>query len=1573
MRKPSPQQRFVVEPLEDRIQLAGDLAVLIGADGVSVGVNLPDAGSEPVAVVDQAVADENSQLQQVTRQLFIVDAAIDNHEDLVNQLRAQHGQSQGFDIHVLDAQSDGITQITSILDDHENIGAVHILSHGSSQGVQIGATFLTSENVSGHSIPIGQWSESLSDQADLLIYGCNLAGSEGGQNLINTLSLLTGADVAASTDLTGATALGGDWDLEFQSGSIEALSASGLYSGLLAVQTTVDVVGGDLIVADSLGTNTADLTFTADGTNLTITDNNGDQIDLLDELDGDIGDGTSSVTIALSNFSGGSLNILTHGGSDTLVLGNLQLLAGQSLDLDSGGGGDAVTVVGNVQATGSGSVSLASSGGVVMDLASSISTDDGDISILGNIAQSSSGNFAGLLLNGAVITTGAGSVSLSAFGGDTGTDNIGVHIAAGSIVRSTGTGPAVGTISISGNGGGGTDENHGIRLSGASSVSSAEGNVLLVGLGGGSNNAGKGIFVTGNSLIESTGTGPSAATITLDGTAMDGGGAGNIGTEVNSGAVSSVDGDITLVGVGGDGTGSFNDGVLIFDDVRSSGDGNITITGMAGTGVSSNAGIEIVFAGALVEAVNGNIVLNGTGNGSSASDNDGVVVNLNASVKTTGAGDIDITGIGTSNGIGSGVRVIGGGTVEASGSGTITALGNGMGTSGIDVTANVLANGGDILLTGGSDQVGSVDDDAGVAVDGGTVTTNSTGMITLTGTHSGTGDADGVYLNDGVLRSVNGDIEINGDASDTGEGIQSDGVQLIEAIGTGQIRLNGLAGGTNDDVFLEGMTGNVLGTGGIVINADRFGLQDTGDTLQGSGSLSIIPRTPSTAIGVGGGSGTLNITDDLLASILDGFSSIMIGDITGGIGAVDIDSSLFLDDITIVGGTISVTEINAGPNTVTLIARNGDISDGGDAGRDVSAGTLNATATTGIGSSTNRVETSVGSVDADGGAGGVFIDNDGDLTIDGNLLFQIRGDGGPNAPNGHDKMVVGGLLTLAPAATLNLDFTGLSPGELVPGQEFRIIENQGVGAVTGNFTSFAEGDIVATNVAGSGLDLSISYAGGNDGNDVVLSVDGSTFDFSAASYVVSETDGLQVFSGIEITRTGNIASAASLEVLLTGTTATAGLDFSAGPVAINFDPGDVIATVPITVIGELIVEAEESVSLSMTNISIGSIAGFTQPTAVLSITDNDLAEVSIETIVNGGESGPLDMVFTVSQSAQSSTDTVVELQFSGAAASGFDLDMPPTEVTILAGQTTATISVSVIDDALVEGNESLEVSLSGIRLADSQISIDMAMAKARSIIADDDRNIIPQNEPMRSTTDQGFPMEIPEVSSTRRQFQSQGSETSTTQREGVFNNRNVIEDGDVNTPENQAIDSEAFYENTFGGNSGDKSLSISASAAATEGLDIEFNIPSEIENILNDGFQISAGDGINEPVGRETGSVETARDGGDGTQNAPPTDTGSLWVATDSESLQNELHEVMEISDENLEAIVETQKELIVGARNEEVSSLFDQMRKKSLSDMMEWLQDAVDDLLGKVGELQTEFNDGTSENPQGPRSTKPN
>ena len=55
-----------------------------------------------------------------------------------------------------------------------------------------------------------------------MFYGCNLAGSTEGRELLNLIGTECDCDIAASDDITGHDSFGGDWELEFQAGAIES-------------------------------------------------------------------------------------------------------------------------------------------------------------------------------------------------------------------------------------------------------------------------------------------------------------------------------------------------------------------------------------------------------------------------------------------------------------------------------------------------------------------------------------------------------------------------------------------------------------------------------------------------------------------------------------------------------------------------------------------------------------------------------------------------------------------------------------------------------------------------------------------------------------------------------------------------------------------------------------------------------------------------------------------------------------------------------------------------------------------------------------------------------------------------------------------------------------------------------------------------------------------------------------------------------------------------------------------------------------------------------------------------------
>jgi len=121
------------------------------------------------------------------------------------------------------------------------------------------------------------------------------------------------------------------------------------------------------------------------------------------------------------------------------------------------------------------------------------------------------------------------------------------------------------------------------------------------------------------------------------------------------------------------------------------------------------------------------------------------------------------------------------------------------------------------------------------------------------------------------------------------------------------------------------------------------------------------------------------------------------------------------------------------------------------------------------------------------------------------------------------------------------------------------------------------------------------------------------YNFSAASFSVAE-NGATPFTSIEVLRSGDTSIASSVDVVLTGSganPATLGVDLAAGPIALNFAPGEMVKTVPIALLDDASFEPDETVELSLTNFTAGGSAGTTQPTATLTLTNDDPALTEI--------------------------------------------------------------------------------------------------------------------------------------------------------------------------------------------------------------------------------------------------------------------------------------------------------------------------------------------------------------------------
>ena len=132
------------------------------------------------------------------------------------------GISSNAEIVVFDPTRDGIAQMAEALSGRSGINAIHILSHGGEANLQLGTGDLNARTISSlYANDLRMIGQSLSADADILIYGCNFAGSDAGVDVAQMLADLTGADIAASNDMTGHQSLHGDWTLEVATGAIE--------------------------------------------------------------------------------------------------------------------------------------------------------------------------------------------------------------------------------------------------------------------------------------------------------------------------------------------------------------------------------------------------------------------------------------------------------------------------------------------------------------------------------------------------------------------------------------------------------------------------------------------------------------------------------------------------------------------------------------------------------------------------------------------------------------------------------------------------------------------------------------------------------------------------------------------------------------------------------------------------------------------------------------------------------------------------------------------------------------------------------------------------------------------------------------------------------------------------------------------------------------------------------------------------------------------------------------------------------------------------------------------------------
>ena len=203
-------------------------------------------------------------------------------------------------------------------------------------------------------------------------------------------------------------------------------------------------------------------------------------------------------------------------------------------------------------------------------------------------------------------------------------------------------------------------------------------------------------------------------------------------------------------------------------------------------------------------------------------------------------------------------------------------------------------------------------------------------------------------------------------------------------------------------------------------------------------------------------------------------------------------------------------------------------------------------------------------------------------------------------------------------------------------------------------------------------------------------VDGAvTVLLGARVYVISE-------GGPAVPVTVLLSSDPAGEVVIPITAAPGGgatdADYTVAPTVLTFAPGETRSTVTVAAVDDSEVDAGESVRLGFGTLPAGVRHG--HQLTVFVIEDNDGFDpiVDITDVAGGAEPGSVG--FTVTIGEPSDVDITVDWGITDSAADPGDGYVASGTVTIPAGETTATVTVSVGEDAIGDPDRTFSVTLS---------------------------------------------------------------------------------------------------------------------------------------------------------------------------------------------------------------------------------------------------------------------------------------
>jgi len=289
-----------------------------------------------------------------------------------------------------------------------------------------------------------------------------------------------------------------------------------------------------------------------------------------------------------------------------------------------------------------------------------------------------------------------------------------------------------------------------------------------------------------------------------------------------------------------------------------------------------------------------------------------------------------------------------------------------------------------------------------------------------------------------------------------------------------------------------------------------------------------------------------------------------------------------------------------------------------------------------------------------------------------------------------------------PATTISVDYTTAN-GTATAGSDYTAVSgatlNIAAGSSSNTFTITVNDDATQESDETFTVSLSNPSSGINIGTQnshtyTIVDNDNSrkvNFDNATANGSESTTT-VSVGLNINIADAG---SATTVDYSVSGGTATGGgVDYTLSSGTVTFPAGTATtASFNISINNDALDEDNETIIITLSNPSNCNIG--TTSTFTYTINDDDpTPTIQFTSTSSSASESTANVNLQLSLSAASSKDVDVSFSTSGTATSGSDYTISSSPATITAGNTTTNISLTINDDAVVEANETVIVTIS---------------------------------------------------------------------------------------------------------------------------------------------------------------------------------------------------------------------------------------------------------------------------------------